>query len=92
MPEGYKGSIVEKTLDLFPGIIGKQPGDPDKAVHRLFEVITGEGSGGKLRGKVLRLLLGMDAVDRIDKKARTVLADVAEARRLEGEASTAFGK
>lgn len=91
LPEGYEGSVVEKTLGLFSGMMGKQPGDPDKAVHRLFEVITGEGSGGRLRGKVLRLPLGIDSVDRIDKKARSVLGDVAEARKLEEEASTAFG-
>ena len=92
LPEGYKGSVVDKTLGLFSGMLGKQPGDPDKAVRRLFEVITGDGSGGKLRGKVLRLPLGMDAVERIEKKTRTVLADVAEARKLEEEVSTALGK
>lgn len=91
LPEGYKGSIVERTLSLFPSMVGKQKGDPDKAVHRLFEVVSGEGSDGKLHGKVLRLPLGMDAIDRIDKKARTVLEDVAEARKLEEEASSAFG-
>jgi NAD(P)-dependent dehydrogenase (short-subunit alcohol dehydrogenase family) len=90
LPEGYEGSLVENILLRFSSMIGKQPGDPDKAVNRMFEVITGEGNGGKLRGKVLRLPLGMDAIERIEHKTKRLLQDVAEARKLEEQESTTF--
>ncbi len=92
LPEGYVGSVVMKTLGLFSSMIGKAPGDPEKAVRRIFDVVMGEGNSAKLRGKVLRLPLGMDAINRIERKAIAVLEDVAEARKLEDESSTALSQ
>lgn len=49
---------------------GKQPGDPDKAAQRLWEIITCTGIGEGLKtkgtdGKVMRVLLGSDSLGRI---------------------------
>ncbi|UNI13507.1 hypothetical protein JDV02_000247 [Purpureocillium takamizusanense] len=88
LSDDYKGTATEVMFDKFAEMTGKQPGDPDKAVERMFQVITGEGGGGRLRGKVLRLMLGMDAVERIEKKTDRLREDLAAARRLEEEWST----
>ncbi|KAF2732841.1 NAD(P)-binding protein [Polyplosphaeria fusca] len=48
---------------------GKQPGDPEKAAERMWEVISDTGYGealkGKGIGKVLRVLLGSDSLGRM---------------------------
>ncbi|KAJ6447068.1 MFS multidrug transporter [Purpureocillium lavendulum] len=90
LADDYNGTATEKMFNLFGEMAGKQPGDPDKAVERMFQVITGEGSAGGLRGKVLRLPLGMDAVERIEKKTDRLRSDLVEARKLEEEWSTAL--
>ncbi|PHH91766.1 hypothetical protein CDD83_10334 [Cordyceps sp. RAO-2017] len=87
--DDYRGTVVEAGLRKFADMTGKQPGDPDKAVERMFQVIAGEGDAGGLRGKVLRLVLGMDAVERIETKTKRLLDDVAAARKLEEASSTA---
>lgn len=55
------GIIMRKFL----AVHGKQIGDPEKAVERIFEAVTGEGLAGPLAGNVLRLVLGKDALGRI---------------------------
>lgn len=55
------GIITRKFL----AVHGKQIGDPEKAVDRIFEAVTGEGLAGPLAGNVLRLVLGKDALSRI---------------------------
>lgn len=90
--EAYQGyeSAVGKTMGMFAKLTGTQRGDPQKAVCRIFEVVTGQGFAGNLHGKVLRLPLGLDAIDRIEAKSRRVLDEVAEARKLEEHQTTAF--
>lgn len=64
MPAHYDdpvGVIVRKFLSVH----GKQIGDPEKAVERIFEAVTGQGLAGPLAGKVLRLVLGKDALTRM---------------------------
>ena len=90
MPAAYKGTPADDMLGKFKSLKGKQPGNPDKAVAHLFQVITGTGTAGRLKGKVLRLVLGMDAVNRIEAKTNKLKEDLEEARKLEGEESTAF--
>ncbi|XWW95379.1 hypothetical protein V2A60_003337 [Cordyceps javanica] len=106
LPEAYRGgagagagatTAVGRTMDMFDRLTGTQRGDPQKAADRIYEVVAGEerlsagaGAGGPLLGRVLRLPLGMDAIDRVEAKQRRVLAEVAEARRLEEHESTAF--
>ncbi|KAI0470567.1 putative short-chain dehydrogenase [Xylariaceae sp. FL0804] len=71
LPDDYADGPVAATLAKFAAWDGRQPGDPAKAVERIFEAATGEqaGEGGTsaaaLKGKVLRLVLGEDALARI---------------------------
>ncbi|KAL7619704.1 hypothetical protein AAE478_010246 [Parahypoxylon ruwenzoriense] len=77
LPADYAGTIAEKATALFSEKDGKQPGDPQKGVDRLFEAVTGEGAAGHLKGKVLRLVLGPDALQRIRRTNDKFLADLA---------------
>lgn len=64
MPAHYDdpvGIIMRKFL----AVHGKQIGDPEKAVDRIFEAVTGDGLAGPLAGNVLRLVLGKDALSRM---------------------------
>lgn len=69
--EEYKGDNPgNQTVEKLKAANGKQPGDPEKAAVRLFEVITGTGLGQKLKekgtdGKVMRVLLGSDSLGRM---------------------------
>ncbi|KAJ6014367.1 hypothetical protein N7540_008958 [Penicillium herquei] len=57
------GVVMRKFLTIH----GKQAGDPQKGVDRIFEVVTGTGLAGPLSGKISRLVLGNDAYTRIQK-------------------------
>ena len=82
--ENPVGTVISKFL----GVHGKQAGDPEKAADRIFEAATGEGMAGHLSGKVLRLVLGQDSLDRIRRNNETLLGEL----RLQEETapSTAF--
>ncbi|KAK0391745.1 hypothetical protein NLU13_1244 [Sarocladium strictum] len=55
------GIILRKFLTIH----GKQIGNPEEGVSRIFEAATGQGLAGPLNGKALRLILGSDALRRI---------------------------
>lgn len=74
--EVYQGTAVEQVLNKFKAAAGNQIGDPVKAAERMFEVIIGEGEGGLLKGKVLRLVLGKDAYSRITAKIEKQQSDL----------------
>ncbi|KAL4902911.1 hypothetical protein BDW74DRAFT_157101 [Aspergillus multicolor] len=78
--EPYKGGPVDVTLQRFETAQGRQRGDPGKAVRRVFEVVTGTGEAGDLKGKVLRLPLGPDCVERVEGKMRRLRGDLDMAR------------
>jgi hypothetical protein len=42
----------------------------------VFEVVTGEGQAGPLKGKILRLPLGSDCVERIEAKLKSLSHDL----------------
>jgi len=69
IPEHYDnpvGQIVRKFLTVH----GKQIGNPDEGVSRIFEAVTGEGGpAASLTGKVRRLVLGSDAWGRMKRKS-----------------------
>ncbi|KAI1757516.1 putative short-chain dehydrogenase [Xylaria castorea] len=65
MPSDYKDSVVGQTIHKFANAGGKQAGDPEKGIERIFEIVTGEGMAGELKGKVFRLVLGEDAFTRM---------------------------
>ncbi|KAL1958655.1 hypothetical protein VTO42DRAFT_3998 [Malbranchea cinnamomea] len=57
----YKGTALDKAVQMFKEFSGKQPGDPVKGAQRILEIIFGTGMG---RGKthLLRLPLGTDCL------------------------------
>ncbi|KAI1162767.1 putative short-chain dehydrogenase [Nemania serpens] len=67
-PDDYKDSVVGSTIQKFIAANGKQAGDPDKGIERIFEIVTGEGLAGELKGKVSRLVIGEDAFTRMKNK------------------------
>lgn len=72
--------VVGKAMARWSEYNGKQPGDPEKAVEAIFQVTTGEGEAGKLKGQILRLPLGKDAVARIEAKVENVKKDIETSR------------
>ncbi|KAL2802035.1 hypothetical protein BJX63DRAFT_136263 [Aspergillus granulosus] len=80
LSEAYIGGPVDVTLQKFDAAQGKQRGDPSKAVARVFEVVTGTGEAGALKGKILRLPLGPDCIERIETKLAKFNADLAATR------------
>ncbi|KAI0835975.1 NAD(P)-binding protein [Hypoxylon sp. FL0890] len=73
----YDGTVVEKVRNAYESNHGKQIGDPAKGVDRIFEAVTGEGLAGRLKGKVLRLVIGRDALARMKKNNDRFLSDLA---------------
>ncbi|KAI0107413.1 NAD(P)-binding protein [Hypoxylon sp. NC0597] len=65
LPGDYAGTIVEQASAAYAANNGKQIGDPEKGVDRIYEAVTGEGLAGRLKGKVLRLVIGRDALQRM---------------------------
>ncbi|KAK6837489.1 hypothetical protein RU639_001581 [Aspergillus parasiticus] len=82
LSEPYKGGPVDTMLGNFESAQGKQKGDPEKAIARIFEVVTGEGAAGGLKGKILRLPLGPDCVQRMQAKLDKANADLNAAREF----------
>ncbi|CBF86753.1 hypothetical protein AN2393.2 [Aspergillus nidulans FGSC A4] len=80
LSEPYKGGPVDVVLGKFEAAQGKQRGDPRKAVQRVFEVVTGTGEAGALKGKILRLPLGPDCVERVEGKMGRLQSDFDAAR------------
>ncbi|KAM0348752.1 hypothetical protein ACHAPU_004191 [Fusarium lateritium] len=74
--KAYQGTVLEATLAKFANAAGKQPGDPGKAVDIIFEVASGEGEAGHLKGKILRLPLGKDCFARLKTKLEFVQRDI----------------
>ncbi|KAI1412010.1 NAD(P)-binding protein [Hypoxylon sp. FL1857] len=77
LPADYEGTVVAKARDAFGSNNGKQIGDPEKGVDRIFEAVTGEGLAGRVKGKVLRLVIGRDALQRNRKSNDKFLSDLA---------------
>lgn len=69
-----------KAMERWTAYNGKQSGDPEKGVEVIFQVVTGEGEFGKLKGSILRLPLGKDCLARIEGKMESIQKDVAVAR------------
>ncbi|KAI8627118.1 putative short-chain dehydrogenase [Xylariaceae sp. FL1651] len=75
LPDDYKNSVVGQSLEKFAGADGKQAGDPEKGIERIFEAVTGEGMAGELKGKVLRLVIGEDALTRMKRNNAKFVED-----------------
>lgn len=66
------GMVMRKLLTVH----GKQLGDPQKGVERIFEAVTGTGMAGPLAGKISRLVLGSDAYARMQKSCEQFRHDL----------------
>lgn len=88
MPDDYKDSVVGSTIQKFVAANGKQAGDPDKGIERIFEIVTGEGMAGELKGKVLRLIIGEDAFTRMKNNNDKLIHDLMLGEKV--ARSTAF--
>lgn len=88
IPEHYVGTAAEKAVNHMKEMSGKQPGDPEKLVEKLYQMISGEGEAGQLKGKILRFAIGEDALDRIEGKQKKLLEDMKLSRESEARAST----
>lgn len=64
----YLGNTVGNTLKYFEGLNGMQPGDPVKCCSTIFDIVTKSGVASGLEKEYLRLPIGIDALDRVDKK------------------------
>ncbi|KAL4890078.1 hypothetical protein BDV59DRAFT_195201 [Aspergillus ambiguus] len=80
LSQAYRGTPVDAVLGKFDSMQGTQRGDPLKGVARIFEVVTGEGSAGSLKGRILRLPLGSDCVERIEAKLESLSHDLDASR------------
>ncbi|KAF9233036.1 hypothetical protein BU15DRAFT_54394 [Melanogaster broomeanus] len=66
-----------KSVVTFSAISGKQPGDPDKAMKAVVEVVCGEGRA-KGREWPLYLVLGKDAQEDIGNKCARMIRHLGE--------------
>ncbi|KAJ8121491.1 hypothetical protein ONZ43_g2072 [Nemania bipapillata] len=78
------GVIKRKFLSIH----GKQMGDPERGVDRVFEAVTGEGMAGSVTGKVRRLVLGKDCFDRMKAASERSLTELSLQEEI--AKSTAF--
>ena len=74
--EEYTDTAAHKTLQALDNLNGKQPGDSVKGAERIYELVTGEGMAGKLKGQVHKLILGKDAFARVEKQANSIRHDM----------------
>ena len=90
MPESYQGTAAQKAVSHMQEMSGKQPGDPVKAVEKIYEIVSGEGEAGKLKGHALRYAIGQDAIDRINGKLEKFREDMAASQASEKHKSSAI--
>lgn len=78
--EDYK--TVKAVLDKFDTMAGRQKGDPTKAAARIYEAVSGQGLAGDLKGRVLRMPLGEDCIERYEVKIKTMKEDLEAVRTV----------
>jgi hypothetical protein len=75
-------AAVKATLDHFGDWGEGPPGDAAKCASRIVEAVAGTGMAGGLKGKVLRLPLGSDCVERMEAKMQSLSADLEATREV----------
>ena len=75
-------SNTKKVFEHFQEIDGKQRGDASKAAARIVETVAGTGMAASLKGKILRLPLGPDCVERYESKVKSMSDDLEAAREV----------
>ncbi|KAF7551357.1 hypothetical protein G7Z17_g5058 [Cylindrodendrum hubeiense] len=66
---------------ILGGMHGKQPGDPEKAVQRIYEVVTGTGLGAGMANQ-LRVPLGSDCFAMLQNKVQQLTGTVEKGREV----------
>ena len=66
---------------------GQQPRDPAKPAARILEALSGQGMAGHLKGKVLRMPLGNDCVERFEVKIKSMGEDLKNVTEVAGSTS-----
>ncbi|RDW95253.1 hypothetical protein BP5796_01016 [Coleophoma crateriformis] len=79
--EPYKEGAVADVMNAFQNMNGSQKGNTEQGVARIFEVVTRTGQAADL-GEILRLPLGSDCVDRIEKKIVNLQGDLDKTRSI----------
>ena len=64
MPDDYKNSVVDKTIQVMASGAFEPDGDTEKAVRAIYEVVMGEGVGAGREGERF-LPLGRDMAARV---------------------------
>jgi len=64
MPEDYKDSVADKTIELLTSGKSEPDGDKEKAVKAIYDVVMGEGVGAGREGE-RSLPLGRDIAARV---------------------------
>ena len=64
MPDDYRGSVADKTMNVMSGKDFEPDGDKEKAVKAIYEVVMGEGVGAGREGERF-LPLGRDLAARV---------------------------
>ncbi|GKZ27743.1 hypothetical protein AbraIFM66951_005479 [Aspergillus brasiliensis] len=81
LTKDYEGTPLATTVAFFENYAGKQPGDPQKAVQRILDVIQLQGAG-EGKGHLLRLPLGSDCFPRMVAKLDAVRQNLEEFREV----------
>lgn len=76
------GDIMEKLQTRYANTHGKQRGDPMLAIEKIIDLVKRQGRFQGQERLPLRLLLGGDAVDVVQAKCESVMADVSEYETL----------
>ena len=66
MPEDYKGSVADKSMNVMTNGSFEPDGDKEKAIKAIYEVVMGEGVGAGHQGERF-LPLGRDLAKRVDQ-------------------------
>ena len=75
-------TAVKTVMDHFSDWGQGPPGDAAKCASRVVEAVSGTGMAGTLKGKVLRLPLGSDCVERMEAKIKSLSEDLEAAREV----------
>ena len=93
--QGHRYPTADNVLEHFNDFDGKQPGDTVKGAKRIVETVAGNGMAGHLLktvdedghdkgivGRVVRLPLGSDCVERYEAKLEDLKEDLCRGREV----------
>jgi hypothetical protein len=75
-------TAVKTVMNHFSDWGEGPPGDATKCASRIVEAVSGTGVAGQLKGKVLRLPLGSDCVERMEAKIKSLSEDLEATREV----------